>query len=54
MAQGPDDPTNAFVTEATMVHELYKALLDVEFTEYHALYLAGVALAALIHGGKPS
>jgi hypothetical protein len=49
-----EDPTSPWAADAITIHNLWVELLGAGFPEYHATYLAGVFLRAMVQAGKPS
>lgn len=48
------DPTSPWASDAITIHNLWEELVNAGFPEYHATYLAGVFLRAMVQAGKPS
>jgi hypothetical protein len=48
------DPTSPWASDAITIHNLWVELIGAGFPEYHATYLAGVFIRAMVSQAKPS
>jgi len=50
----PQDPTSPWAADAITIHNLWMELQNAGFPNYHATYLAGVFIRAMVSQANPS